>query len=116
MKHQIKLFKRPNMIDTLQWDSLACRRTKASLILLYEINRCLVEVPTTMLFQSDRSTRGAHKFRQMQSNTDIYKLSFFPNAISVWNSLPQSIALLPNLESFKSGISTLTFEGFPTHL
>jgi len=27
-----------NMIDTLQWDSLACRRTKASLILLYKIN------------------------------------------------------------------------------
>ena len=27
-----------NMIDTLQWDSLACKRTKASLILLYKIN------------------------------------------------------------------------------
>jgi hypothetical protein len=27
-----------NMIDTLQWDSPACRRTKASLILLYKIN------------------------------------------------------------------------------
>ena len=34
-----------NMIDTLQWDSLACRRTKASLILLYKINGGLVEVP-----------------------------------------------------------------------
>jgi hypothetical protein len=33
-----------NMIDTLQWDSLACRRT--SLILLYKINGGLVEVPT----------------------------------------------------------------------
>ena len=27
-----------NMIDTLQCDSLACRRTKASLILLHKIN------------------------------------------------------------------------------
>jgi hypothetical protein len=26
-----------NMVDTLQWDGLACRRTKASLILLYNI-------------------------------------------------------------------------------
>ena len=41
---------------TLQWDSLACRRTKASLIQLYKINRGLVEVPTTMLSQSDRRT------------------------------------------------------------
>ena len=105
-----------NMIDTLQWNSLACRRTKASLILLYKINGGLVEVPTTMLSQSDRRTRGAHKLRQIQSNKDFYKYSFFPNTISVWNCLPQSIAHSPNLESFKSGISTLTFEGFPTHL
>ena len=104
------------MIDTLQWDSLACRRTKASLRLLYKINGLLVEVPTTMLSQSDMGTRGAHKFRQIQSNKDFYKFSFFPNKVSVWNSLPQSIALSPNLESFKSCISTLTFEGFPTHL
>ena len=27
-----------NMIDTLQWESLACRRTKAIMILLYTIN------------------------------------------------------------------------------
>ena len=50
------------MIGTLQWDSLACRRTKASLLLLYKINGGLVEVPTTMLSQSDMRTRGAHKF------------------------------------------------------
>jgi hypothetical protein len=59
----------------------------------------LVDVPTIMLSQSDRRTRGAHKFRQIQSNKDFYKFSFFPNTISVWNSLPQSIALSPNLES-----------------
>ena len=51
-----------NMIGTLQWDSLACRRTKASLLLLYKINGGLVEVPTTMLSQSDMRTRGAHTF------------------------------------------------------
>jgi hypothetical protein len=69
-----------------------------------------------MLSQSDRRTHGAHKFRQIQSSKDFYKFSFIPNTISAWNSLPQSITLSPNLhvESFKSGISTLTFEGFPT--
>jgi len=66
-----------NMIDTLQWDSLACRRTKASLILLYKINEGLVEVPTTMLSQSDRRTRGAHTFRQFsQIKIFISFLSF----------------------------------------
>jgi hypothetical protein len=102
-----------NIIDTLQWDSLACRRTKASLILLYKINWGLVEVPT-MLSQSDRRNRGAHKFSQIK--LFFFKFSFFTNTISVWNRLPQSIALSPNIESFKNGICTLTFEGFPTHL
>ena len=55
-----------NMIDTLQWDSLACRRTKTSPILLCKINGGLVEVPTTMLSQSDRLTRGAHTVSQIK--------------------------------------------------
>jgi hypothetical protein len=37
-----------NMIDILQWNSLACRWTKTSLILLYQINRGLVEVPIAL--------------------------------------------------------------------
>jgi hypothetical protein len=94
-------------MDILQWDSLACRLTKASLILLYIINGSLVEVPTTILSQYDRRTRGAHKFRQIQSNKDLYNFTFFHNTISVWNGFPQSIARSPNLDSFKSGISTL---------
>ena len=61
-----------NIIDTLQWGSLACRRTKASPILLCKINGDLVEVPTTMLSQSDRLTCGI-QFRssliQYQSGT-----------------------------------------------
>ena len=63
-----------NMIDALQWDSLACRRTKASLILLNEINGGLVEVPTTMLSQSDRRTRGEHsdKFSQIKNFISIF--------------------------------------------
>ena len=52
----------------------------------------------------------------IQTNTDFYQFSFFPNTISVWNSLSQSVALSPNLEYFKSGIATLTFEGFSSHL
>ena len=51
-----------NMIETLQWDSLACRRTNTNLILLHKINGCLVEVPITMLSQSDMCSRGTQKF------------------------------------------------------
>ena len=68
-----------NMIDTLKWDSLACRPTKTSLILLYKINGDLVEVPTTIISQSDMHTRGAHKFRQIQTYKDFFiSFLFFP--------------------------------------
>ena len=74
------------MIDTLQCGSLACRRTKASLILLYKLKGDLVDVPTTMLShsQSDKRTHGGHKFRQIHTNKDSYKLCIFTNTISVW--------------------------------
>jgi hypothetical protein len=48
----------------------------------------------------------------MSSNKELYKHSFFPRTISDWNKLPEPKALSPDLESFKSCISALTFEGF----
>ena len=72
-------------LNSQQYINIQCTTYK-------QIQYTIVEVPTTTLSQSDRRTRGAHKL----------------------NNLSQSIALSPNLESFKSGISTLTFEGFPT--
>ena len=105
-----------NMIDTLQWDSLACRRTKASLILLHKINEGLVGTNNNAIpiWQAYSWGKNSDKFSPILKI--FYKFSFFHTTISVWNSLPQSIALSPNLESFKSSISTLTFEGFPAHL
>lgn len=99
-----------NMIQNLEWESLESRRTKCRLIFFYKIKNNLVEVPN-MLNQSDRRTRGAHKIRQISSSKDFYKFSFFPATITDWNRLPEQVALSPDLESFKSGISTLTFEG-----
>lgn len=90
-----------NMIDTLQWDSLACRWCKATLILLYKINGDLVEVPKPYYPSLTDVLVGHIHVHVNNTDKDFYKFSFFSNAISVWNSLPQSIALSPNLKSFK---------------
>ena len=99
------------MIKNLKWESLQSRRKKARLVLIYKINWGLVEVSNNILTQSDSRTRGQHKFRQIFTNKDYYKHSFFPKSINDWNNLPEAICMTPSLESFKSGISTLTFEG-----
>jgi hypothetical protein len=53
-----------------------------------------------------------YNLREMSSNKELYKHSVFPRTISDWNKLPEAKALSPDLESFKSCISALTFEGF----
>jgi hypothetical protein len=53
-----------------------------------------------------------YNLREMSSNKELYKHSVFPRTISDWNKLPEAKALSPHLESFKSCISALTFEGF----
>ena len=36
-----------------------------------------------------------------------YKYSFFPLAIAQWNALPETVACLPDLDSFKVSVSKL---------
>ena len=49
----------------------------------------VVEVPKTMLSKSDRRTHGEHTISLIQFSPLI------SNTISIWNILPQSIALSP---------------------
>ena len=79
--------------------------------MLYKINWGLVEVSKDNLTISDRRTRRKHKFRQIATKKDFYNFSFYPNTISDWNSLSEAIGMSDTLESFKDGISTITFEG-----
>jgi hypothetical protein len=71
-----------------------------------------------IFIKSVNSVRQVHSvvvgynLREMSSNKELYKHSFFPRTISDWNKLPEPKALSPDLESFKSCISALTFEGF----
>ena len=42
----------------------------------------------------------AQKFRHIGYNVDLYKQSFFPNSISVWNGLAKNIAEANTLDIF----------------
>ena len=46
--------------------------------------------------------------RQTHTDADYYKYSFFPLAIFEWKRLPPSIALLPNIDSFRLAVSSLS--------
>ena len=53
-------------------------------------------------------------FIQIHTAAGYYKCSFFPLAIVQWNMLPPNITLLPDLESFRLAISSLTY--FPVSI
>ena len=95
-----------DMLCDLGWRSLEDRRTDSRLCLFYKIVHGLVAVPlppyvvhTQVLTRHSASHPLA--FRQIYTVADYYKYSFFPLAIVQWKRLPPSVALLPDIDSFR---------------
>ena len=98
------------MISDLGWPSLQQRRVDAKLTMVYKITHYLVEIPAaTFLHPSTTSTRGhTLKYLLPFCRTDIYRYSFFPSGIRLWNQLPEPIATATTLEGFKAGLMAKT--------
>ena len=98
------------IVQNLGWRSLDQRRADARLCLFFKVIHGLVAVPLPDYVQySNRISRYCHSmtFRQVYTSRDYYKYSFFPLAIVQWNSLPESVASLQNLEAFKAAVCKL---------
>ena len=66
-----------------------------------------VEIPSEgILIPSYAHTRGHNKFRQLQTRLQSYQGSFFPDAIKLWNKIPDYLANLHDLNSFREGLIT----------
>ena len=94
-----------NMILNLSWDTLEHRRIKSRLSLFYKILHGLAAVPVEQYIQpcAFLQTRGSHqyKFHPIFSHKNIYKSSFFPATIPLWNILPSEIVNCNSLYHFK---------------
>ena len=76
----------------------------------FKIVHGLVALPLPdYIHPSNRISRYCHSmtFRQLHASTNYYKYSFFPLAIVQWNALPETVACLPDLDSFKVAVSKL---------
>ena len=100
------------LLKDLSWDTLASRRTKTQLTLLFKIVHGIVDIPPDQyLIPGHSRTRSNHKykFRQISTSKDYFKFSFFPRTIPVWNSLPASVAEASSLVQFKERLKPMTF-------
>ena len=97
------------MIAKLSWPSLQQRRQDARLVMLYRIGHNLVDIPAAMFLHRTAPLTRGHSARYMLPfcRTDVYRHSFFPSGIRMWNQLPDHVANAQSLDNFKTGLATL---------
>ena len=96
------------MIAELGWEPLQTRRANAKLVMIYRITYGLIDIPAPdFLHPSTLSTRGnTLRYIIPYCRTDIYRHSFFPSAIRLWNQLPDRTVTSPTLDAFKLGLAS----------
>lgn len=97
------------MLDQLEWPTLATRRENASLSFFYKIHSgdAIIDKDQYLTrYIPLRGMRSSHdqQYCRPNVNTDALKFSFFPRTIPVWNSLPLSAVSCKTVEGFKTQI------------
>ena len=98
------------MITNLGWSSLQQRRIEARLVMMYRITHDLVDIPAAQYLHpaTFMHIRGSsQRYMLPFCRTDVYRHSFFPTGIRLWNQLPEHVATAQTLESFKAGLANL---------
>ena len=99
------------MLTALNWQSLQERRAHMRLHMLHNIIHGAVDIPamaylTPMSHSYD--TRGAHiKYHLPHARLNVYKNSFFPACISMWNRLPSSVSEATSAEVFRGRLAAV---------
>ena len=93
------------MFKHLKWPLLEHRRNFLKLIMFYKILHGLVDISFTLIPLSTPTRGHNQRFVTPFARTDTYLNSFLPSAINLWNSLPDSLVELDDLNQFKDDLS-----------
>ena len=96
-----------SMIDTLDWPTLAERRLKTRLIMMYKITHVLIAIPNNILIPTDSRTRKYHNqtFKHITTQKIHTNGHFFSHTIVQWNILPQTIFSSPSIYCFREQLT-----------
>ena len=101
------------MLNELSWESLARRRERARLCMMYKVVHGLVDIPwlhlNKVLIPNPQCTRGSHSwnFAPILPHSDTFKFSFIPYTIIAWNALPPVLVDSATLNSFRMALSDI---------
>lgn len=95
-----------DMVQDLQWPSLASRRCMSRMEMMYRIRFDLIDITwSEYLTPLTSRTRGhASRFLYHHCSSNIYSNSFFPRTIRDWNILESDPAASPSLDAFKTAL------------
>jgi len=101
-------------------DTAAIRRNNQRLTIFYRMQNNMVSIsPADYLapVQFSQSRRSGHDqmYQVPYAQTDVYKYSFFPATVRMWNALPASVIQSGTFSSFKAG-SVITTATEPRHV
>ena len=82
-----------DMLEQLQWPTLAQRLCCLRLTMLYKITNSIVTMDPTPYLKPIRTTTRTNSlsFLPYRCNTESFKHAYFPRTIPVWNTLPDTI-------------------------
>ena len=96
------------ILKQLQWQSLAERRTKARMVMVYKILNDIVFMPRDFLAMSPTPsvTRGApFKLLIPQARTEAFRTGFVVSSSILWNRLPPAITQAGSIDAFRGQLS-----------
>jgi hypothetical protein len=97
------------MLDTLQWSSLEERQARFKAEMMYRIVNALVAIPPSELHPTSFAAKGhTNKLMVPYARTLIYKQSFFPDGIRIWDSLPQRAIDSASVDMFRQEVLDLS--------
>ena len=98
-----------NMLESLNWPSLAQCRIEDKAITMFNIMHQLLDTPIDNILKlapPNYCLRG-HLTKLLQPNTrvDSYLHSFFPSAIKTWSNLPNNLVTSSSVDQFKAKLA-----------
>jgi hypothetical protein len=101
------------IVTQLGWQTLEERRKKAKVALCYKIIHSLVDIPMhPHLVLNTRNTRGhGCKLLVPQTRLAIYRNTYFPSTITLWNALPETLVAAPTIDVFQASLQTIRLTG-----
>ena len=93
-----------HLITTLGWDSLHVRRLLFQSAMFYKIHYGLVNIqfppsihPSSFIGRHDHQL----KYHLPEASVDLYKFSFYPRTVKIWNQLPPAAVCAPTISAFR---------------